>query len=141
MHVPVSVHVCAWCSVTLPTAPPSSCAPTQDARVWHGNGWGTLEWGSGQTLQQHTKSSLPTTAGTHHPRGSQGRLTLPPHGPTLSRLGFGFASVLFSSGLRKVSGELGWLRGVGSKIHVGCVEAGEGGESLTPSSHSGCQEH
>lgn len=57
--VPVSVHVCAWRSVTLPTAPPSSCAPTRGARVWHGNGWGTLEWGGGQTLRQHTKSSLP----------------------------------------------------------------------------------
>lgn len=116
-------------------------------RVWHGNGWGMLEWGGGQpgsiqTLRQHPKSSLlahglqPAAATLEAARA----LLCPPHSPTISRLTFGFASILLSSRLGKVSGEPGWFWGPGSKIHVGFMEATEGHEGPARCSYGSCQE-
>lgn len=74
-------------------------------------------------------------SGTCHPGGTRLR---PPHGPALSRLRFGFASILLSSRLGKVSGELGWFWGAGrvsgSWEQNPCELCGGGGPSplLTP---------
>lgn len=68
-------------------------------------------------------------SGTCHPGGTWLRL---PHGPALSRVRFGFASILLSSRLGKVSGELGMFQGAGSKTNLSCAEAGRGGVVRPP---------
>lgn len=78
-------------------------------------------------------ASKPCGSTRNQPTGATGGTQLhPPHGPSLYRLRFGFASILLSSGLRKVSGELGWFWAAASKIHVGCVEAGRGARVQLP---------
>lgn len=138
VHVCVSAHSKRARSSIAPYGCTVGCA---GARGLAWKRWGAPErscWKPGGTRNPRCQSV--ERSGTQGGPGCQPRdprlpppllTTLPPPG---SGSGL-FSSILLSSWLWQVSGELGWVQGAGSKTHkthVGIVETGRGTEAAAP---------